>query len=338
MKWKKILLGIFLFVLVLVVAGITFTIGWRPIIGPKARPTTARTFERTPQRVDRGRYVANAITTCMDCHSPRDWTRHGAPLAGDKVGVGQVIPLTGFPGTAVAPNLTPDPQTGAGNWTDDQIGRAIREGIGHDGKGLFPLMPYQEYRFMSDEDVESVVVYLRSLPPVRNSLPPMQVKFPVNRLVLSVPQPLTEPVPSPNQADRLAYGKYLVTIAGCGECHTPTDDHGSPLPHMEFAGGSVFTGAWGSAASANITPGPSGIGYYDEALFIQALRTGYVKARPLNQIMPYGVFGNMTDDDLKAIFSYLRSVTPAKHIVDNTEPPTYCKYCRQKHGGGDKNI
>lgn len=335
---KKILLGILVLVLVLLVVGITFTIGWRPIIGPKARPTTARTFERTPQRVERGRYLANAATTCMDCHTPRDWTKHGAPMTGNKVGIGQIIPLSNFPGTAVAPNITPDPQTGAGNWSDDELARAIREGIGHDGRGLFPLMPYQEYRSMSDEDVTSLVVYLRSLPPAKNALPPMQVKFPVNRLVLSVPQPVTEPVSSPNPADRVAYGKYLVTIAGCGECHTPTDDHGNRIPGMDFAGGSIFDGAWGSVASANITPGPSGIGYYDEALFIQVLRTGYVKARPLNQIMPYGVFGNMTDDDLKAIYAYLRTLAPAKHVVDNTEPPTYCKYCRHKHGGGDKNI
>jgi mono/diheme cytochrome c family protein len=337
MKWKKIFLGLFLFVVVLLAIGITYTIGWRPIIGPKARPTTARVFERTPQRLERGRYLANAATTCMDCHSPRDWTRHGAPLLGDKVGIGQILPLAGFPGRVVAPNLTPDPDTGAGHWSDDEMARAIREGIGHDGKGLFPVMPYESYRYMSDEDVASVVVYLRSLPPVRNVLPPMKVNFPVNRMVLSAPQPVTAPVASPNPADRVAYGKYLVTIADCAGCHSPTDEHGNLLPGLALAGGNVFAGPWGSVASANITPGPSGIGYYDEALFIEALRTGYVKARALNQIMPYGIFGKMTDDDLKAIYAYLRTVAPSQHIVDNSEPPTYCKYCRQKHGGGDRN-
>ena len=71
----------------------------------------------------------------------------------------------------MAPNLTPDPETGAGSWTDDQLARAMREGVGHDGRALFPIMPYQHYRNMSDEDLASVVVYLRSLPPVHNQLP-----------------------------------------------------------------------------------------------------------------------------------------------------------------------
>jgi len=89
--------------------------------------------------------------------------------------------------------------------------------------------------------------------------------------------------------------------------------------------------------SANITSDPSGIGYYSEATFITALRTGYVGARPLNSIMPWGSFKNLTDDDLKAVFAYLRSVPPVKHRVDNSLPATYCKLCKQKHGAGDQN-
>ena len=70
--------------------------------------------------------------------------------------------LKGFPGLVFAPNITPDPETGAGNWTDDQLARAIREGVGHDGRALFPFMPYQDFRFYSDEDLASIIVYLRS--------------------------------------------------------------------------------------------------------------------------------------------------------------------------------
>ena len=93
----------------------------------------------------------------------------------------------------------------------------------------------------------------------------------------------------------------------------------------------------GEASTANITPDPSGISYYDEVLFIEVMRTGYVKARKLSSIMPFNAFKNLTDDDLKAIFAYLRTLKPVKHRVDNTEPPTYCKLCRQKHGGGNQN-
>lgn len=90
-------------------------------------------------------------------------------------------------------------------------------------------------------------------------------------------------------------------------------------------------------AGGNITPDPSGISYYDEALFVRVMRTGQVEARKLNSFMPWGYFRNMTDEDLKVIFAYLRTLKPAQHRVDNTEAPTYCKLCRQKHGYGDRN-
>jgi mono/diheme cytochrome c family protein len=251
-------------------------------------------------------------------------------------GAGEILPYADLPGRIVAPNLTPDPQTGAGNWTDDQLARAIREGIGHDGRALFPIMPYPRFRSMSDEDLASVIVYLRSLPPVRNELPKTQIIFPVKYLIRNAPQPLQGPVSSPNPNDRLAWGKYLTTIAGCADCHTPSD-RGKELPGMDFAGGSVLKEGPYQAAAANITPDASGIAYYDEALFLQVIHTGYVKARALSPIMPFAFYGNMTDDDLKAIFAYLHTVKPVHHRVDNSLPPTYCKLCKQKHGAGDQN-
>jgi hypothetical protein len=90
-------------------------------------------------------------------------------------------------------------------------------------------------------------------------------------------------------------------------------------------------------ASANITPDPSGISYYDEALFLEMIRTGYVKAREINQIMSWSDYRNLTDEDLKAIFAYIRTLKPVKHRVDNTEPPTFCKLCGSIHGAGSQN-
>ncbi len=324
-----------LVICVLLAAAITFTIGWRPFIGPRARATNNRQFERTPERLARGRYLASGLAGCETCHSPKDWKTHGAPdLPGMEL-AGQVLPIPGLPGTIVAANLTPDPATGAANWSDDEIARAIREGIGHDGRTIFPIMPYQAYRQFSDEDVASIVVYLRSLVPVRNPLPPTQVIFPVKYLIRTVPQPLTGPVSGPGpQASPAERGKYLVSV-GCG-CHVPADQKG-PLPGLAYGGGEHLEGPWGNVTSANITPDASGISYYDEATFIQVMRTGYVKARKLSSIMPFGEFANLTDDDLKAIFAYLRTLPPVKHRVDNSLPPTYCKLCRQKHGAGDQN-
>jgi hypothetical protein len=106
---------------------------------------------------------------------------------------------------------------------------------------------------------------------------------------------------------------------------------------MDFAGGFPFTGPWGTVASSNITPDPSGIPYYDEALFLDVMRTGQVKGRKLSPIMTVMVYKNLTDDDLKAIFAFLRTTKPVKHRVDNSEPPTECKVCNQKHGAGNEN-
>jgi mono/diheme cytochrome c family protein len=249
---------------------------------------------------------------------------------------GQDFPLPGLPGRVVASNITPDAETGAGNWTDDQLARAIREGIGHDGRVSFPIMPYTAYKNMSDEDVASIVVYLRSLPPIRHPLPQTKINFPVNYLIRGVPEPVTAAVSSPTPTDQLKYGEYLVTIGACDVCHTP-QVHGQEVPGMKLAGGNVMNGPWGDVTTANITPDASGIGYYDEALFLQAMRTGYVKARELKSIMPYEGYKNMTDDDLKAIYAYMRTLKPVKHRVDNSLPPTDCKLCRQKHGAGDQN-
>ncbi len=320
---------------ILLIAVISLTIGWRPFIGPKARPLTSRKFETTPQRLKRGRYVFE-LGGCVGCHSQHDWKAHGAPVIPGTEGGGQWLNMPDLPGRVVAPNLTPDLETGAGGWTDDQFARAIREGISHDGRALFPMMPYESFRTMSDEDLASVVVYLRSLPAVHSQLAKTEIIFPVKYLIRSVPEPLEGPVASPDPSDHVKYGQYLVAVGGCGDCHTP-QERGQPVAGFQYSGGARMRGPWGDVSTANITPDASGISYYDEALFIEVMRTGYVKARELNSIMPFGAFKNLTDEDLKAMFVYLRTVKPVQHRVDNTQPPTYCKLCRQKHGGGNQN-
>jgi mono/diheme cytochrome c family protein len=245
--------------------------------------------------------------------------------------------IKGFPGKVYAPNITPDPETGAGSWSDDQLARAIREGVGHDGRALFPFMPYPDFRAMSDEDLASIIVYLRSLPPVRKQLPATDLIFPVNYLIRNVSRPLDASVPEPDVSTPEKRGKYLVTIAGCEDCHTPQDAHGQPLPGMDFAGGFILDGPWGRVASSNITPDPSGIPYYDQAMFTQVIRTGFVGTRKLNQIMPWHAYRGMKDEDIVAMFAYMRTFKPVRHNVDNTAPPTFCKVCRQTHGGGNQN-
>jgi mono/diheme cytochrome c family protein len=323
-------------VVVLLVLAISVTIGWRPLLGPKARPLTDRKFEATPARLERGRYLAHDLLGCLDCHSERDRAQHDAPLLSGGLGSGAVLPIGGFRGRIAAPNVTPDQQTGAGRWTDDQLARAIREGIAHDGHALFYLMPWESYRHLSDDDLASVVVYLRSLKPVRHVVPPMQIPFPIGFLMRSAPQPITRPVARPDLSTAARRGEYLVTIAGCDGCHTPRK-RGVAVAGLEFGGGSPFKGPWGEVASANITPDDSGISYYDTKLFVQVMRTGYVGARELKSIMPWWHYRGLGDGDLEDMFAYLRTLKPARHRVDNTEAAARCRLCGLRHGAGSQN-
>ena len=336
-RWKKAVGTTVLIIVALLLVGITFTIGWRPFIGPKTRELTNRTFEATPARLERGRYLATAVTGCVACHSERDPNTPGMPALAEKLGAGTVFGEgADLPGRLVAPNLTPDKETGAGNWTDDMLARAVREGIGHDGRTLFPLMPYMNYRELPDEDLASVIAYMRSLAPVKIALPQTEIIFPVKYLIRSAPEPITATVPAPDLSDPVKRGAFLVRMASCADCHT-AQERGQPKPGLEFAGGLLFTPPEGTVMAANITPDASGISYYDEDFFVQTIRTGKVKARSLSPVMPWTFYRDMTDEDLKAMFAYIRTLKPVKHTVDNTEPPTQCKLCGMKHGGGDKN-
>ncbi len=253
-------------------------------------------------------------------------------------GAGRVLPPEetniALPHFLVCPNITPDRDTGAGSWTDAQLARAIREGFGHDGRILDKTMPYWNFRYLTDEDLASVVVYLRRIPAVRHPLPKRDLA--VEPIIDWRPevQPRALPPEAPAAARR---GEYLVHIGTCTGCHTTTDPHGRPVPVMLFAGGRVFVRPWGTAASANLTRDASGISYYDEAQFIRTIRTGHVGARALNRTMPYPLYRNLRNEDLKAIFAYLRTLPPVVHRVDNTEPPTLCPKDKNRHGFGDRN-
>lgn len=315
-RWKKIAGWCFTCLTTVLVVLISVTVGWRPVLGARSRGLTSRHFDRTPQRLEHGKYLVEGVLGCLDCHSEVTGDSHPgvAPTLTHKGG-GRVMIHQGDLIVA-APNITPDPETGAGSWTDDQLARAIREGIGHDGRTLFPAMPYSEYRYLTDEDLASVIVYLRSLDPIRNALPKPRIPFPLSRLIQSAPQPVLSPVVR-NDTDPVARGQYLSRIGGCAYCHTPEDKMHRPIAGMEFAGGKQIEDF--PARSTNITSDPTGISYYDQALFVHVLRTGYVGARALNPPMPWWVFRNMNDDDLKSIFAYLQAVKPVHNRVDNSE-------------------
>jgi hypothetical protein len=183
----------------------------------------------------------------------------------------------------------------------------------------------------------SVVVYLRSLPPVHNPLPKTEIIFPLKYIMRNFPEPLTVPVPDRTFSSPEKRGEYLTQWIGCPGCHTPVGADHNSVPGMEFGGGQVFEGPWGKVASANLTPAPAGIPYYDQALFVRTIRTGFVGSRPLNPLMPWSIFRNMTDDDLDAIFAYLKTLKPVSHRVDNSMKATLCPLDGAMHGAGDQN-
>ena len=336
-RFRNLLLLAAVAVVVLLPVAVSLTIGWRPFLGPRSRPVTDRKFESTPARLERGRYLVNSVMGCLGCHSEPDLgspTR--APKAG-REGAGQVAGNDPTVGVVAMPNITPDKETGIGNWTDDEIARAIREGIDRKGQMLFPIMPYEKFKHMSDEDLASVVVYVRSLAPVRNFVTRMDPPFPINRLVMSVPEPITEAVPNPDLADPLARGTYLVTMASCRTCHTPIDSRGQPLEGMEFAGGMVMEDTPDKRVSLNITPDPSGISYFNQDIFFTIIRNGQYGARKLDLVMPWTIYRNMTDEDLSAVWTFVHSLKPVDHRIDNSMTPTLCPICGHMHGAGDKN-
>jgi Cytochrome c len=338
-RMRSVVLAVFGLVVAFVIAAIT-SVGWQVVLGPDARPVTARKFEVTEARLERGKYLVEGVAACFHCHSEHDLSDPEYPLIQAKKGAGWVMPIPELNNIA-SRNITPDPETGIGDWTDDEIARAIREGVSRDGSALFPVMPYLNYAKMDDEDIASVVVYLRTIPPVRNIVPKRHLPGPLEYIVNTMPKPITEAMPSHSANTPEERGNYLVTLADCHTCHTPTDDKGVPLPGMDFGGGGLFHDPGNDLKpvfSLNITQDPSGIAHYDESLFTSLIRTGQIPGRMVSHVMPFESFWRLTDQDIADIFAYLKALPPVKHRVSNTDPPTLCPVCGQTHGLGDLNV
>jgi len=293
---------------------------------PAQRPPIAQPVTATPERLARGRYLVHHVSICFDCHSERT-SAYGLPFKPGREGVGGFVwnDKMGFPGVLAASNLTPDTETGLGNWTDGEILRAMREGVDREGNALFPIMPYRHYRHMSDEDAASVVTYLRTLRPVRYAKPAKSLNPPLNFIEKFIPQPVEEPVTAPSPSNHLAYGKYLVTIAACAECHTPKDDKGNPLPGQDFAGGWEMLTPEFRVVTANITPHPATyMGQATKDEFIARFRafsnytaeTAPPAPKGKNTLMPWIAYSGLTDEDLGAIYDYLKTVAPVAKTVN----------------------
>ena len=287
---------------------------------PKSEDPPAVEIEATPELLARGDYLFNNVTGCVICHSPHEPTVAGARVTPGREGEGGPEFPIGSAGTLYAKNITP---AALGEWTDGEIVRALRDGVSRDGAALFPLMPYFNFRRLSEFDLTAIVAYTRTLAPRESEVPERELAFPMNLIVRMMPGPAGPYPAAPDPANNVAYGEYLVTAASCGDCHSPMDDRGRPLPGRELSGGNPFpTGDGWVAHTANITPdSTTGIGLWTRERFISTVRARASAAgSPLSEgtrlsPMPWIVLAGMTDEDLGAVYDYLRTVPPVRHEV-----------------------
>ena len=300
-------------------------IGFLALRSPNMAPPSDIKIEMTPARLERGKYLYENLMHCSGCHGQNDYTRFASPVIPGRSGGGFVFPKElGLPGSITAPNITPDKETGIGNWTDGEKIRAIREGISKDGRALFPMMPYSEYRKASDDDIYSLVAYLNTLPPVNNAVPKSVVAFPVSLMIKSAPQPV-DSVREPDHTNKLKYGEYLSTLGGCRGCHT-LEERGQLVAGKHFAGGRMFNVGFARVVSANISQDePSGIGRWSEKQFLEKFtqhRDYAVKGSPKvgNEdftLMAWLNFSQLKDEDLSAIYAYLKTQPAVYNAVDS---------------------
>ncbi|MEO5977649.1 MAG: c-type cytochrome [Chryseolinea sp.] len=312
-KFLKIAGYVVLSLAVLIGAIIVYIKNAMPDVGP---PENLK-VELTPARIERGHYLAWSVSVCMDCHSTRDWSKFSGPIIPGKIGQGgeRFDQNAGLPGAFFSRNITPE---GISRYTDGELYRVITTGVTKEGRAMFPLMPYPYYGKMDREDIMSIIAYVRTIEPVKNDVPPSVPDFPMSVIINTIPHPAT-PMPMPDPSDQLAYGEYLVNAASCVECHTPFEK-GKIVQEFRFGGGREFTLPDKSVVrSANITPNETvGIGKWSVQQFVSRFKlfadSSYVapsvKPGEFNTVMPWSMYSHMKEDDLKAIYAYLKTVDP----------------------------
>ena len=272
-----------------------------------------------------GDYLVNHVAICADCHSERDYTKYSGPVKPGTEGKGgeAFTPGMGVPGTVYAKNITPDAETGIGTWTDDEVLRAITQGIAKNGDTLFPIMPYANYNRMAKQDLLDIIAYIRTFKPIKNKVPERQLMIPI---AMAYParalQPSIDGNVRPAETDIVKYGEYMTTFSSCGDCHHAFTPQGPDFSRM-FAGGHTFDNVIYKVVAANITPdSATGIGMWSEDKFM----TKFVPYREeknynfdpgrQNTIMPIVPYAGMKDSDLKAIYAYLRTVRPISNKIE----------------------
>jgi len=289
---------------------------------PRQNPPADITVSQSPEQVERGRYLAEYVVLCNDCHTKRDWSLYGGPaispvvtgrecLTSEVKIVGVRVQDDNVPGVLCIRNLTPDRRSGLGKWSDGEIIRAMREGIDRRGHGLFPIMPYSVYRAISDEDAAALVAYIRQLKLVKTTWIGKGIEFPMGLLTQLWPRPLNWSVEAPDRSKLVRYGGYLTAIARCEYCHTKRRKYGRDLaPESRYAGGVLFEVDGKQVYSTNLTPHESGLKNMSREEFI-AMFKSYSEPQPVppegNTPMDWSAYAGMTEEDLGAIYDFLHT-------------------------------
>ncbi len=317
---KKLLkIGLFIAIglVLVVVLGVTYV----NFALPNAGPVPDIEVKITPDRVERGKYLAWNVMLCGECHSKRDFNiLTGPAFAGTEFSGGEVFDHSlGLPGVFISPNITPH---GIGNWTDGELFHLITTGVKPDGNPVFPIMPYHNYRKLDPEDIKSVIAYLRTLEPVEIDHPASKPDFPVNLIMRTMPEP-PDLRPAPDRSDLIAYGKYLFDAASCGDCHTKIE-RGQFIDPIAGGGREFMLPDGSLVRSPNLTPHLTGLGKFTREAFIarfkmyadSSLVLPMVEPGDFQTIMPWKYYAGMTEEDLGAIYDYLNSLEPYDHAVE----------------------
>lgn len=323
MRRALLYIGLFLAGLtVLALAGLGFLM-W---VYPRAGPARDIDVEPSPEKVERGRYLAEHVTQCIVCHADRDFDRYAGPVVEGTEGRGGQrwdAARGGVPGEVYATNITP---AGVGAWTDGELYRAIFVGVGRDDRPLHPVMPYPHYQALCNEDRMAIIAYVRTLEPVEHEVPDGHVRFPMSVILRMIPHAASPPPCPTADDDAVKRGEYLANVAACGACHTPRPNGAPDLDRM-FAGGQAFELPGGTARASNITRDPqTGIGEWTEEEFVErfARHRGQPAAAVApgepNTVMPWTAYAGLTDEDLRDIFAFLDTLETRYTEVETWSP------------------
>ena len=275
------------------------------VLGAGLGASLSATANAQTDLVKRGDYLVNTIMTCGNCHTPKG---PPAAIAGKDFSGG--LSWDEPPFKVTASNITQDKETGIGAWSDADIKKVLRTGVRPNGVQIAMVMPTDFYEIITERDMDAIVAYLRTIKPVKNTVPAPVYKMQIPH----IPYPGSEKAwTAALMSDPVKKGFYLATIGHCMECHTPFGQRGKDFVADLGKGGMEFPGPWGKSVSRNITSSKTkGIGAWTDAEIKTAVTQGKSRdGSPLKPPMGFVYYAQMTGADLDALAAYLRTV-PAK--------------------------